>query len=289
MAEFQEDKIFKNIAEEDVEVLLEITDKKSETKKIWTKELRLIDPASFKPDFIIELDDENLIIEFQSTEVNDKFSQRGHCYVAITDYKKENDKPVSLCVISTAEQSKKVSYKVNDDNTFNYEIKGNDIFDGEKIIKEIEEKYNKGINIPRKECIYFSLAPIMTKNGNIEKNIEKAADILTKLNDMPPSTRRLCLGIEWLLVDKFIKNKELKNLLLYLLGDKMSAIYEYGELKKQDGIEQGRKEGMEKGIEKGIEKGMEKIIKNLYESGMNMKEISSKTKIDKKQIEKILN
>ena len=39
----------------------------------------------------------------------------------------------------------------------------------------------------------------------------------------------------------------------------MSAIDEYGELKKQDGIEQGLKEGMEKG--------MEKIIKNLYESG----------------------
>lgn len=35
MAEFQEDQIFKNIAEEDVEVLLEITDKKSKTKKIW--------------------------------------------------------------------------------------------------------------------------------------------------------------------------------------------------------------------------------------------------------------
>ena len=40
-----------------------------------------------------------------------------------------------------------------------------------------------------------------------------------------------------------------------ILGDKMSAIDEYGELKKQDGIEQGLKEGMEKG--------MEKIIKNL--------------------------
>ena len=70
-----------------------------------------------------------------------------------------------------------------------------------------------------------------------------------------------------------------------MLGDKMSAINEYGELKKQDGIEQGRREGIEKGMEKAIEK----IIKNLYESGMNMKEISSKTKIDKKQIEKILN
>ena len=61
MAEFQEDQIFKNIAEEDVEVLLEITYKKSKTKKIWTKELQLIDSTTFKPDFIIELDNENLI------------------------------------------------------------------------------------------------------------------------------------------------------------------------------------------------------------------------------------
>lgn len=155
MAEFQEDQIFKNIAEEDVEVLLEITDKKSKTKKIWTKELQLIDSTTFKPDFIIELDNENLIIEFQSTEVDDKFSKRSHCYVALTDYKKVNDKKVNLCVISTAEKSKKVSYRVNDTNTFNYEIKGNDIFDGEKIIKEIEEKYNQRINIPVKNVSIF--------------------------------------------------------------------------------------------------------------------------------------
>ncbi|MBR6023604.1 MAG: hypothetical protein IK044_01405, partial [Methanobrevibacter sp.] len=62
---------------------------------------------------------------------------------------------------------------------------------------------------------------------------------------------------------------------------KMSAIYEYGELKKQDGIEQGIKEGRKEG--------MKEIIKNLYETGMNIKEISTKTKIDIKEVEKILN
>ncbi|MBR6024078.1 MAG: hypothetical protein IK044_03830, partial [Methanobrevibacter sp.] len=62
---------------------------------------------------------------------------------------------------------------------------------------------------------------------------------------------------------------------------KMSAIYEYGELKKQDGIEQGIKEGRKEG--------MKEIIKNLYETGMNIKEISAKTKIDIKEVEKILN
>ena len=42
MVEFQEDQIFKNIAEEDVKVLLEITNKKSKTKKIWAKSKRNI-------------------------------------------------------------------------------------------------------------------------------------------------------------------------------------------------------------------------------------------------------
>ena len=73
MTEFQEDLIFKDIAEEDVEILLDIANKKSKVKKIWTKELRLIDHSTFKPDLIIELDDENLIFEFQSTQVNKKF------------------------------------------------------------------------------------------------------------------------------------------------------------------------------------------------------------------------
>ena len=65
----------------------------------------------------------------------------------------------------------------------------------------------------------------------------------------------------------------------------MSAIYEYGELKKQDGIEQGIKEGRKEGRKEG----MKEIIKNLYETGMNIKEISEKTKIEIKEVEKILN
>ena len=154
MTEFHEDMIFKDVAEEDVEILLEIANKKSKTKKIWTKELRQIDPSTFKPDLIIELDDENLIIEFQSTEVDDTFSRRGHSYLAITDQKKKNNKEVNLCVISTAEQSKIVSYYVNKLNTFKYEIFGNDVFDGEKIINEMEEKYKHNIKITQKESIF---------------------------------------------------------------------------------------------------------------------------------------
>ena len=268
MTEFQEDMIFKDIGEEDVEILLDIANKKSKLKKIWTKELRLIDPSTFKLDMIIELDDENWILEFQSTEVNKMFSKRALCYVALIDYKKENDKDVNLCVISTAEKSKTVSHRVNRQNTFNYAVIGNDVLDGEKIIREIEEKYNRNIQITRKECVYFALAPIMSKNGNLERNIKKTVDILISLSDVPVSTKNLCFGIVWLLVDKFVKDLELRNLLLDLLGDRMSAMYEYGERKEQNGKKQ--------------------IIKKFYDSGMSVEEIARRTEIDIKEVEELL-
>lgn len=42
------------------------------------------------------MDDENLIIEFQGTEVGDDFSRRAHSYVALTDQHKRNNKEVNL-------------------------------------------------------------------------------------------------------------------------------------------------------------------------------------------------
>lgn len=44
--------------------------------KIWTKELRLLDPKEYVPDLILELDFENTIFEMQSTHVDDDFSKR---------------------------------------------------------------------------------------------------------------------------------------------------------------------------------------------------------------------
>ena len=277
MAKFQEDMIFKDVGEEDVEVLLEIANKKSKVKKIWTEELRQIDPSTYKPDLIIELDDENLVLEFQSTVADDTFSQRGHSYVAIIDQKKSNNKEVNLCVISTAEKSKIVSYYVNKLNTFRYEVFGNDLFDGEKIINEIEEKYKLKKIITPKESIYFSLAPIMTKNGDIEENIQRVLKILFTLGELHPSTKSLCYAVLWLLIDKFLGETPLKNLLLDKLGGKMSAVYDYGQRKEQNGIK------------KGIKKGIKDVVLKLYENGMGIDEISKKTGIDVEEIEKMLN
>ena len=63
MTSFSEDKIFKNINDNDARILLDIIDVTSVKVKIWTKELRLYDPKDFVPDIILELDYENIIFE----------------------------------------------------------------------------------------------------------------------------------------------------------------------------------------------------------------------------------
>ena len=266
MTEFQEDMLFKNVSEEDIQILLEILEKESDSANIWTKELRLLNPTTYKPDLIIELDDENLIIEFQSTEVDNKFSRRAHTYVAITDQKKKNDKEVNIEVISTAEPSKQINYRVNKLNTFKYDVIGFEDYNGDEIIKDIEEKLENNTEITSKDSIFLSLAPLMDKkkNNNISEKIKRVVDILIELNKINPTGNKLSFGIEWLLVDKFVKDSELRNLLIDVLGEKMSAIYEYGERKEQ--------KGREKGIKEGIKEGREETILKLYKTGMTPEE-----------------
>ena len=283
MTEFQEDMLFKNVSEEDIQILLEILEKESDSANIWTKELRLLDPTTYKPDLIIELDDENLIIEFQSTEVDNKFSRRAHTYVAITDQKKKNDKEVNIEVISTAEPSKQINYRVNKLNTFKYDVIGFEDYNGDEIIKDIEEKLENKTEITSKDSIFLSLAPLMDKkkNNNISEKIKRVVDILIELNKINPAGNKLSFGIEWLLVDKFVKDSELRNLLIDVLGEKMSAIYEYGERKEQ--------KGREKGIKEGIKEGREETILKLYKTGMTPEEISQRLETDLEKIKKITN
>ena len=56
MAEFQEDMLFKNVSDKDASILLDIMGIKSKRTKVWTKELRHIDPINYKPDLILDLE-----------------------------------------------------------------------------------------------------------------------------------------------------------------------------------------------------------------------------------------
>lgn len=259
MAEFQEDMLFKNVSDEDASILLDIMGIKSKKVNVWTKELRHIDPTNFKPDLILDLDDQNLIIEFQSTSVNDDFSKRGLSYVAITNQYKKNRKEVNLAVLSTAEDSKIIEYKYNRLNCFRYEIVGLNNLSSSDIINNIETKL-KNKKIPTsKDIILLSLVPLSKKGKHIVEYIYKVIRILFKLKNMTISQSDLALGIMWLTTDKFVVDAIERNIICDMLGGRMSLIHEYGENKYEEGKEQ--------------------IIVNLLKSGDDPEVISKKSEI----------
>lgn len=259
MAEFQEDMLFKNVSDEDASILLDIMGIKSKKVNVWTKELRHIDPTNFKPDLILDLDEQNLIIEFQSTSVNDDFSKRGLSYVTITNQYKKNRKEVNLAVLSTAEDSKIIEYKYNRLNCFRYEIVGLNNLSSSDIINNIETKL-KNKKIPTsKDIILLSLVPLSKKGKHIVEYIYKVIRILFKLKNMTISQSDLALGIMWLTTDKFVVDAIERNIICDMLGGRMSLIHEYGENKYEEGKEQ--------------------IIVNLLKSGDDPEVISKKSEI----------
>ena len=277
MAEFQEDMLFKNVSDEDASILLEILGKKSKRTKVWTKELRHIDPTNYKPDLILDLDDENLIVEFQSTEVGNDFSRRAHSYVALTDQHKKNDKEVNLSVLSTAEDSKIVEYKYNRLNVFKYEVHGLNNLDSEEIINNVKTKLKYNEPLDGRDIILLSLVPLSKKGKNIVEYIYRVIKILFNLKNLTSSQKDLSFGIMWLTTDKFVVDSLERNIICDLLGGRMSLIHEYGENKYQDGKDDG------------IEQGIEQIIVNLLKSGEDASVIANNADVSLEKVLEIKN
>jgi len=271
MTSFSEDKIFKNINNEDARILLDIFDVKSIKVKIWTKELRLLDPKDYVPDIILELDFENLIIEIQSTPVNDGFSKRALTYVAVANRDKDNDKDMELIVLSTAEESKIVKYRFNKDSVFTYRVVNLKDIDASEIMRTVESKIQKDIEIESKELVLYALIPVIV-GKDMEKYIKRVVHNLLQVENATESVKNLSYGIEWLIVDKFVSDVEYRQILCDLLGDRMSLIYEYGERKEKKGRDEGIKE----------------ILVSLLNSGDSLSDISQKTGKSIKELEEIL-
>lgn len=275
MTSFSEDKIFKNINDEDAKILLDILDIKTAKVEIWTKELRLLDPKDYVPDIILELDFENLILEAQSTPVDTEFSKRGLTYVAVANRVKENEKDMTLVVLTTAEESKTVHYKFNKDSVFTYRVVNLKDLDAEKIINTVEPKIRKGLKIESEELVEYSLVPLII-GKDMEKYIRIIVQNLLQVENISQSLKNLSYGIEWLIVDKFVEDKENRNILCDVLGERMSLIYEYGERREQ------------KGKDDGIKEGMKELINDFIKSGTTLEEISQKTGKSIQELEEIL-
>lgn len=184
-------------------------------------------------------------------------------YVAITDYNNETKKEVELCVFTTAEESKQIIHRINKENEFKYDVISLSDYDSKEIINTIKHKLEHNIQITGKESVLFALTPLIEKTGNVEEYIDEVVNTLINLTGLTASIKALVFGIEWLIVDKFVKNEQQRNILCDLLGERMSLIHEYGQNKEKN----------------GISKGEENIIRNQLKSGMKAEIIAKSAKV----------
>ena len=83
--EFHEDFIFKCYAQNFGSELIEILDIVGEIIEVLPSEYPDIEPKIYKPDIVFELKDKILILEFQSTNVNNEDKRRFRHYTSLLD------------------------------------------------------------------------------------------------------------------------------------------------------------------------------------------------------------
>lgn len=280
-----EDIVFKDVGEEEVDILLKRINIKSKKKKLNPTEIRSIDVTILIPDIIIELDDIILIMEFQSSivDINDK--NRFLAYYSVVNFKKKTKKAVKLIVISTVEKRKKIFHKINETINFKFDLYSMMDEDGDTIINNIETKIKNEQEISDEELIDLSLVPVMGSSNIQEQQIEKSVSLILSINLEKNKVKNIVKSIAYLLADKFLEDEKKKTIICDALGGKMNAVYDYGQRQKEEGIKEGIKEGKKEGIKESFKKMAAYMIKK----GENNEEIQKETGLTLKEIEKIRN
>ncbi|WP_298521703.1 hypothetical protein [uncultured Methanobrevibacter sp.] len=283
MATKQEDLLFKDVGEEEVDVFLKRIKIKSKKKKLNPTEIRYIDPTALIADLIIELDNTILIIEFQSTNVDIDDKDRFLAYLSMVNYKKKSNKKVKLVVISTAEESKKIIHILEGSVKFTFDIYSLMEEDGDNVINNIETKLENNKDFTDEELIDLSLVPLMGSENTQEQQIEKSVELILSIDLEKNKVKNLVKSIAYLLTDKFLEDGDKKTAICDALGGKMSAIYDYGQRREEEGIEIGKEEG----IEIGKKEGNKKMAKYMIKNGETNEEIQKETELSLEEIEKI--
>lgn len=100
-----------------------------------------IDSIGDWPDLVLELDDEVRVLKIQSTTMDELDHIRFYLFVKLFDSQfNKTGKDVNLSILSTVEESKRITRSIDEDDVFTYDIVGISAEEHEKII-EIIGKY----------------------------------------------------------------------------------------------------------------------------------------------------
>ena len=169
--------------------------------EILTEEQITIKPSLHRPDFIARVNDIILMLEFQSTAVRTKDKKRFKAYISNFDLKRNTkNKKIIFAVISTAEYSKFVKYKINDWDVFIFPIISLLNFDEREIISNTKQKINKQENFTDSELIELALTPIMVRGRkNIIHQFEETATLMNQISYRTQTIKESVYGIALML------------------------------------------------------------------------------------------
>lgn len=176
---------------------------------------------------------------------------------------------------------------MNKDCVFTIPIISLKDFDGDEIINNIENKIKNNTKITRRELIYLSLAPFMSSIKTLDEQIEKTVQTLDKIRNSAKSAKNFAFGIEFLIVDKFIKETSRRKRLRNILSDNMRLMEEYGQERYDEGYEKGIKKGVKKGYAEGANNEKWKIARSLLARNVPPEDIAVSTKLTIDEIKQL--
>ncbi len=256
--------------------------------EILTEEQITIKPSLHRPDFIARVNDIILMLEFQSTAVRTKDNKRFKAYISNFDLKRNTEnKKIIFAVISTAEYSKFVKYKINDWDVFIFPIISLLNFDEREIISNTKQKINKQENFTDSELIELALTPIMVRGRkNIIHQFEETATLMNQISYRTQTIKESVYGIALMLGNMyFTKGDHMRK---KIQGDFMMKVdcvteaiqenYNAGKTEgKIEGKKEGKIEGKKEGKIEGKKEGKIEIIKDLLNEG----ELTTESTINK--------
>ena len=287
MSKNEEDIVLKAIANGPINVFLNKLGFDSKTCQILNSELFVVNLSARRADLILKLDNMYLIIEFQSSKVFRYDKKRFSTYAHMFDLNKDDNLPVYLCVLSTAEKSKMVKYSINDKSVFIFSIVSLWDDDESEIINNIGDKISNKQDISIEELVDFALIPLITKEKDKEYIFSIVEDLIFEVDFPDLQTKDFVLGIILLLSNKLLDNGEFKKILEGKLMGQLECVSRYVNERFEEGI----KEGMEKGIKEGMEKGMEESSKeiaiSLLKNGLSEEFVALNTKLPLSRVRKL--
>ncbi|MDO5849843.1 MAG: hypothetical protein Q4P14_01385 [Methanobacteriaceae archaeon] len=241
-----EDKILKQIGENEINILLERLGLDFRVQKRINGELMYRD-IERRLDYLAVTDKDEIIdIEFQSVTIteDDIYRFGEYLFLAWVKFKKDT---FSIIITRPVVTKEKVLYcRINPYDSLTFIVCSLKDENANKVHDELLEKINKECFFTDKDITDFILYPLMETEREIEDILFENILLLNKIN-ITQSKKEFIGSMILLEIHKFVVQKEDKIRLMRALNMKLDILYDYSECLFNEVKNEGKIEGEVKG------------------------------------------